>query len=746
MVLYQGSNNAVQRDYIGTNVLGQSLPNKADGVFIFDSSGNSVGGVDPANHSMRNFIGANQLSGVEILGNAPTTGVSLADTEANNNLIADNVIGANPSRTADLGNALNGVRISSAQSSASVTGNQVVQNFIFGSGGDGVALIQGQGNAIDGNQIYSSGGDGVSLTQGRGNTVTGGAIDANGVDGVALVNAQGNLVAGGTIAGNKHDGVNVFGAASTGNMISGSTIQYSGLDGVEVQQSAGGNVIGANPNLIDSSGNAGVEVDTGATGNLIQNNQIGLLGTAASTNTYGVLLNTVVSNVVGGNTLSGNKTSGVEVDLGSGNVVTGNFVGVDAKGLAFTPGSVPIQQYGVDLRNTYNNQIRGNVLSGNQVAGVQIAGQANQAGQAATAAAQNFVVGNVIGVDVTGEAGDPQPRYTTFAAATAAPTYESFDPENPGAGASSAVADNRQDNGVLINNSGATTTPVALQGNYVLNNRILANQTGVLVEGALSVGEAIAGNTIGAVVGAPSKNPPTQPLGNFFGVDITGASGDVVQGNAINGNISAGVVLEHGTQKVNVLGNDISRNGGAGTVAVDARGTPIGGGNFVHLGTLATSPPEYIFGAGVYVDNSTNNTIGFGAVAPADGVPPATADGNTIDSSTLAGVYLHAKASGNTVEGNRIVGKNDASGHSEYGIFLFDSAANLDLVAQSGADQNAVSGSYIAALREFTGNVPASGQTVQNYDLPTPVSPALVVAAATPASPGSLFARRRAGG
>jgi hypothetical protein len=98
-------------------------------------------------------------------------------------------------------------------------------------------------------------------------------------------------------------------------------------------------------NVIGHNGSNGVDIrDSGTTGNLVQGNLIGTDATgmvALGNQVAGVLIDQgAANNTIGGttaaarNVISGNQTAGVQItDAGTtGNVVEGNYIGVDASG------------------------------------------------------------------------------------------------------------------------------------------------------------------------------------------------------------------------------------------------------------------------------------------------------------------------------------------------------------------------------------------------------------------------------
>jgi titin len=198
--------------------------------------------------------------------------------------------------------------------------------------------IDASGSAALGNDFV-----GVRLTGGaHGNTIGGtvagsrNVVSANGSHGIRLhSNPQGaatnNLVQGNLI------GTDAAGATDLGNA----------GDGVAVSDGATNNTIGGTAsgarNTISGNDSHGVEiVDETTTGNLVQGNHIGTnrTGSAGLGNSEdGVSIN-APSNTIGGttagagNVISANTHNGVEINIRSGNLVQGNFIGTDAAGAA----------------------------------------------------------------------------------------------------------------------------------------------------------------------------------------------------------------------------------------------------------------------------------------------------------------------------------------------------------------------------------------------------------------------------
>ncbi len=151
-------------------------------------------------------------------------------------------------------------------------------------------------------------------------------------------------------------------------------------------------------NLISGGNNTGIYIyNTG--GNVVQGNYIGLNAAGASAlgnNNNGIMINGGGGNLVGGpgnarNFISGNGISGVFLNGASAglNVISNNFIGTDNSGEM----AVSNVNDGITVSGAPSNTISGNVISGNGTNGVYLAG---------AGAVGNTLAGNFIGTDAAG--------------------------------------------------------------------------------------------------------------------------------------------------------------------------------------------------------------------------------------------------------------------------------------------------------------------------------------------------------
>jgi hypothetical protein len=309
--------NGVGGNYIGTNAAGNAALGGGNGVsIVLGAQGNSIG--SPTGEGWRNVISGNSNSGV-----------SIADSNTNFNVVANNWIGLNAAGDAALPNGAHGVTIYSSSNSI----------------GQSTALGR---NVISGNTqagVYLSGSSALS-----------------------------NLVIGNYI------GTNPAGSAAIPN----------GWDGVMLAYEANNNTVGgdsaAERNVISGNTRHGVLISyTGTANNTVSGNYIGVDATgllALGNGEYGIILdNGVLGNVVGGslpgegNVLSGNNHSGLMIYDSDSNIVKGNLIGTDATGMTALPNdSSGIFLQGGSQSNTIGGcgDFESNLISGNAGSGISV--------------------------------------------------------------------------------------------------------------------------------------------------------------------------------------------------------------------------------------------------------------------------------------------------------------------------------------------------------------------------------------
>jgi uncharacterized protein DUF4347/cellulose/xylan binding protein with CBM9 domain/cadherin-like protein len=219
-----GSGNTIVGNYVGTDVTGTTQAGndvQDQGVYIFGSSGNIVGGTSSLD---RNVISGNRLRGVQI-----------EDASATGNQLLGNYIGTNAAGTAELTN---------------IGAGQLIGVYVNDSPGNTVGgAATGAGNLISGNLAYGfyMGGGNASGNSIQGNIV---GMDAAGLiavgngsaggSGLCVSNAPGNLFggtasgAGNLIAGNPGDGIIFSGVTAIDNSVLGNSIRNNGGEGIDL--------------------------------------------------------------------------------------------------------------------------------------------------------------------------------------------------------------------------------------------------------------------------------------------------------------------------------------------------------------------------------------------------------------------------------------------------------------------------------------------------------------------------------
>ncbi len=208
------SNNVIEGNYIGTDVTGNSsLPNGAQGVGIYDSANNQIGGTTWAR---RNVISSNWGDGIWIGGTA--TG----------NVVQGNFIGTDQAGAEALANVGEGIYV---EASGNTIGGPAAKasgscnppcNLVSGNSDNGI-YIQGDGNVVEGNFV----GTNLFGKTELGNLSSGIVVVGSNNTVGGLSGARGNVVAF------NWAGVVIQESTSIGNAILGNNIwdnYYLGID------------------------------------------------------------------------------------------------------------------------------------------------------------------------------------------------------------------------------------------------------------------------------------------------------------------------------------------------------------------------------------------------------------------------------------------------------------------------------------------------------------------------------------
>jgi CSLREA domain-containing protein len=401
--------------------------------------------------------------------------------------------------------------------------------------------------------------------------------------------------------------------------------------------------------VINRVNNAAIALVTNG-GNHIEGNFIGtdVTGNLRLPNSVGLIVNTSL-NTVGGvtagtrNVISGNNGTGIEFNVGgiTGNIIEGNYIGVNAAGTAQLGNS----SQGIRLTGSGNTiggtaAGAGNVISGNFSGGIEIGGQ------------MTTVQGNFIGTNAAGTAVIPNSDRG----------IRVFNSSNNVIGGTSAGARN------------------VISGNFA---------AGISIEESGSTGNVVQGNFIGTDVSGvvPMPNSPE----GFGGPNSSGGILINRGSNNLIGGTAAGAA------------NTIAFNGGAGVWVLTLPNTNVGVGNhisrnFIHgnlrlgidLGTAGVTPNDPGDG-----DTDANNLQNFPIITSVNTAGGSTTVNGTLGSAASSNYELEFFAnhgchvSGNG-EGARFLGTanvaTDANGNAAFGVTLSSTLPAGQVVTATATD------------------------------------------------------------
>ncbi len=686
----------VEGNIIGADKTGENaLPNLDGGIVVAEASFVTIGGTAAG--------AGNLISGND--GPASEGEIELGGNSTNN-LVEGNFIGTDISGTTRVSahpGDTRGIGVVIGGNSNTIGGTTAAARNVIAGFNEYAVYIQGaSGNLVEGNFIgTNASGTAAIPATGPGLLI---GIDASGntIGGLTATpgTGAGNLISGNTTGiTDSSSGDNVFAGNLIGTQAGGLAALPNTGDGIDITSGATGDTVGGTAagagNLISGNTGDGIEITGSLTkGNTVEGNLIGtdLTGTLAVANGRGVEIEEgATSNTVGGataaarNIISGNMRIGVVLAGGEGNVVAGNFIGVDDGSAALANG-----HYGVFIleadRPSGSSRTGGTTTSGSGISSGNGGGSNNMVGGSATGSGNvisgngaggiyiaggtlDIVAGNLIGTDATG----------TMAIG------------NGATGDGVEIAGGGTDNTIGGTNTGARNV-ISGDNNY-----------GVQITGVGTTGNAVEGNFIGTDSGG------TVALPNYEGVEIdTGASGNTIggaasAGNLISGNENAGVDIEGGTTANVVAGNQIGTEI-TGTVTLPTIALPNNWGIYVAgtdntIGGLAAGEGNLISGNvfGIqFIDASTGNLV----------------EGNLIGTDwtgTLAvpndiGIFF-AETGGDTIGGTAAGTGNVISGNTSYGIWL----------GRSGSTGNVIEGNLIGTDAGGTVAVPNGIGVLVNF-------------------------------
>lgn len=312
------------------------------------------------------LFGNDTLEGLDITGfnGQAVTTIPIANSGFGGNVIRANWIGVDlsgavaPNNSHDVGIYSPGNTVDRNVLGSSTTGNGIWCMALFG--------------GVNGNNTISNNYIGLDPT---------GTQPRGVIDGIGIQNSPNDVIVNNIIANCRDDGILLQGAAShaiiQGNFIgtdkSGAVAMGNGLYGVEDQSDHAtiGGLVASQRNVIAANKKAGIVLWLGgAHDNVVEGNYIGTdaSGTKALGNgEQGIAFSQAGANTVGGatpaaaNVICANKGEGVGIFPGSGEIIEGNRIGVDAAGHALGNGT-----WGVTvIAGSSNCLVKNNVIANN---------------------------------------------------------------------------------------------------------------------------------------------------------------------------------------------------------------------------------------------------------------------------------------------------------------------------------------------------------------------------------------------
>ncbi len=419
--------------------------------------------------------------------------------------------------------------------------------------------------------------------------------------------------------------------------------------------------------VINRFAHTGIEIEVNG-GNIIQGNYIGtdMTGTLALGNADDGVLLLAPNNTIGGTTLaarniiSGNQEQGIRMQgsEASGNIVQGNFIGVDRTGMVALGNGTDCCHSGIVLHlgasnNTIGGNIpgAGNVISGNTADGVTITDSGTSG---------NIVAGNLIGTNKTGDQG----LGNSFAGVAMFGSTSDNRIGGTEAGAGNVISGNGA-SGIAIFDAGTID-------NIIQGNSIGTDVTGMFDLGNFEDGIVIAGgsiNTVGGLVGG-SRNIISGNNGSGIVIINDGTNGNVVQGNFIGTDVNGTALLPNDSKGIAIFSG--ATNNRIGGTTSEARN--IISGN--------RDNGIVIYGQGASANTVQGNYIG------------TDVSGTRALGNIGYGIFIGSAAVDNTIGGLTAGSRNLISGNSEHGIGIFD----------EGTTGNVVQGNYIGT--DTSGTLP----------------------------------------
>ncbi len=556
------------------------------------------------------------------------------------------------------------------------------------------------------------------LTSATGAVIRGNFIGLNAAGTAAVPNHNGITVAapnvriGGTtasdrnvISGNAQSGINSF--ASTFNRAGFPSIVLTTPSGLIVQ----GNYVGTRADGVTAQGNGSTGISVSGINSLV--------GGSTDTTPGGACTgacNVVAANQTGISIYHAyDGTTGQLYSSGTGTIVEGNYVGLDATGLnALANSSTGINVAAANVLIGNGTPAGRNLVAANGGGGINLASDRVTATNAVVGTANGTRVrGNWVGFDAAGtlrsngQSGISSGAAGVFIGGPLVSDGNAIASSN--ATTNPLVSLYRHTNGAALINAGGTTLVqnniigtniagttrlngagsgvwVSTAGNQVLNNVIAGlgsganTPTGVSISGSFATGNAVRGNYIG------TNATGTLGLGNTGnGVGIYEASNNTIGGSAA---ADRNVIVGSGFGGINI---------GANAAGASANGNTVLGN---YIGVLPDGVSAHANNGGVSLFSQAGTNI----TGTMIGAPGA---GNVIAGNFYTGISLSGAGTSNTVIAANSIGvdKNgDARGNTGAGVYVNDSSNNR--IGGAAADANTIANNSVgvAIQSAATGN------------------------------------------
>lgn len=383
------ASNSVPRNIIGMTVNGMELwRNFWDGIYIYQSSQNTIGGED---EGLGNIVSGNLGHGINL-------------NQAHNSMLVRNTIGVAADGMTAAPNGMNGINLVESRGNFIGSYNIASRNIISGNNRHGIAIQDfASENIVSHNYIGSDFGGTRAVTN-RG-------------CGVYIVGASNNLIDRCVVSASMTNGITVDGnaAVTEANRITGCYIGV-GADGAtpmpngewgvlvdHANRTSVGVEMAFYQNVVAGNGQEGIAMAHCSDG-IVTKSIVGLAadGYTAMGNQYnGIYLYSVTNITVSYNVIGANTNNGIALFVARNCRVRNNIIGLDMYQAETRPNGL----HGILVDGSQDNIIGStngaNVISGNSLAGVAVKDDLLPGGSWGNTISRNTMYGNgTLGIDL----------------------------------------------------------------------------------------------------------------------------------------------------------------------------------------------------------------------------------------------------------------------------------------------------------------------------------------------------------